>query len=273
MKSLLKKTLLLSAALSLSGVVTPLTLAEEGVAQTDVVVLEHLPEDIELPSTYEEFSAYLDQLDLSAYEEDSVHPMISAFFNRLKELPTKQDGFYSDQEWNYIELMSHSYIFESMMPGLPEVEKEGLATLRELIYVANDLMAPLRAEFYAQSASELADKSLNQVWQEQMEHWNTWSMQHLEEAHAIQLVANAKGFDPHVFYYTIEPAPAGYEGYADPIGHKIFGDMNLSYQVNPATQEVFNLDFKGDATAIPSSFNFEKEYGVAVENHFRSIQE
>lgn len=271
MNSLLKKTLILSATLSLSGVFSPLVQAEDGVTQTEIV-LEHLPEGTELPSTYEEFGCYLDQLDLSAYEDESVHPMIDAFFNRLKELPTNESVFF-DQEWNYIQLMSHSYVFESMAPGLPKVEKEGLETLRDLIYLANDLMAPMRHDFYAQSAPEYADKSLNEVWTEQMDHWNEWSKDHLEEAHAIQLIANATGFDPHVFYYAIEPATAGYEGYADPVGHKIFGDMDLRYQVNPATNEVFSVDFKDNATTLPSSFDFEKEYGVVVENNFRSIQE
>lgn len=198
------------------------------------------------------------KLDQPDYSDPSVyHPIIPALLNTLNDRFSQGEDYITD-------IYSHTFIVETMLPQLSQVEKDALNYIRTVIYqvqASHDEARLLRGKEEGIQVRPIKQdwlRALNQAAQFRQDPA-------LNEM--VSRIAIATGHAPEVFSYSewIQFDSRFMTSIRN------FGGVNSGtvghYEIDINTLEVYDAGALATGEPMAPTFDFSGIYGVAVENN------
>lgn len=205
--------------------------------------IEILPTLINHPSREELAKEKPTELNLE--DQTLYHPAIKAMYTKMRSIIESGQG---DSK----RLYSHTFIYEALSPNVPPQEHQALNLIRTLAYYN-----------MAASLDEVEAGLLRETLIGEIQRVVNGIRENPQEATAIQAIANATGFAPQAYnYYGEEPEQAHWLVYR--IEDTDTAEVMGRYAYDTQTKDI--LDLNNNQQPINLTFNFEDDYGVAIEN-------
>ena len=198
------------------------------------------------------------KMERKDYSDASVyHPIIPALFNRFYEI--------AGNNGDITELYSHTFVVERALPNLSSEAKQALNQLRVYLYqYAENKEEDRKAEYESVGNPYV---SLREVWVSNIESMYTLEQTNPVSAELVLKIAQATGYAPEAFMYNYVESTDNTFQIEVRESRVSQATLRGIYKYDPSTQVISIMDaVSGDFKELSTLFDFQKEYGVTVNN-------